>query len=147
CRDPWISRAVREVAGRTARGSGDAGECDLRLFGGRWGSYAELRAQVDTAFHALRDAGLEHTRDGSALRDLRFGGAPIPLERAYLGPREEAPRRNSSIRLARGYVMALDRRCPVEGCEGFSRGGAGERGSVVASSAPLPGVGEKQMKP
>lgn len=118
CRDPWIGRAVREVLGREARGSGDTGECDLRLFGGRWGSYEELRAQADTAFRALREAGLEHTSDGGALRDLRSRGAPIPLHAVHIGLPDRVPRGNTTLDLARGYVLVLDRRCPAGSAPG-----------------------------
>lgn len=112
CRDRWIGRAVLEATGRSARGTGDGGECDLELYGGRWGTYAELRAQADTAFTALRAAGLEYTPDGTALRDLSFGGDAIPLSAVYVGPVDRAPAVSWHIPLARRRVLALERQCP-----------------------------------
>lgn len=137
CRDPWISRAVREVAGRPARGQAYGGECDLELYGGRWASYAELRAQVAAAFRALARAGLAYAADGEALADLRFGGPAIPLERAYVGPAAKAPARNWRIPLTRGRVLALDRVCPQPAEEAS---GAGEGGEAAAPSVAGPAV-------
>lgn len=47
CRDPWVSQAVREVQGRPANGSGELGECNIKLYGnGSWSSYPDLLNKV-----------------------------------------------------------------------------------------------------
>jgi hypothetical protein len=52
CTDPWVSLAVSLVKTRgshvgRAAGSGNSGECDIKLYnGGRWGSYDELVGHV-----------------------------------------------------------------------------------------------------
>jgi hypothetical protein len=47
CRDPWVSQAVREVQGRPANGTGELGECNIKLYGnGSWSSYPDLLGKV-----------------------------------------------------------------------------------------------------
>jgi len=51
CADPWVSRAVLDVAGRPAQGRGGEGECDIRRYGGGvWNSYPDLVQKVRQAF-------------------------------------------------------------------------------------------------
>jgi alpha-tubulin suppressor-like RCC1 family protein len=51
CRDPWISQAVRETAGRRAIGSGDSGECMPALYGrGSWSGWQDLKLKVIAYF-------------------------------------------------------------------------------------------------
>ena len=51
CRDPWVTKAVTQVQGRTPNGSGDSGECDYRRYGGgKWSTYDDLVGKVRTAF-------------------------------------------------------------------------------------------------
>ena len=106
CADPWIDQAVAQTAGRAPRGAGDHGECDLRLYGARWASYAQLREQVGAALDALDAAGLEFTADGRGLIDRRTG-APAAL--SYLGPAEGAPAGAEGIALPRGYLLVAVR--------------------------------------
>lgn len=47
CRDPWVTQAITEVAGRAPNANGESGECNIYNFrGGQWGSYAELKRAV-----------------------------------------------------------------------------------------------------
>ncbi len=48
CSDEWITYAIWDVSGRTRnpKGKGESGECDPRLYGGSWKSYAQLRTAV-----------------------------------------------------------------------------------------------------
>lgn len=51
CRDPWVTKAVQQVTGRAANGSGESGECNIRRYGGgQWSSYDDLVGKVRIAF-------------------------------------------------------------------------------------------------
>lgn len=51
CRDPWVTKAVTQIQGRSPNGSGDNGECDYRRYGGgKWNSYDDLVAKVRVTF-------------------------------------------------------------------------------------------------
>ncbi|MDE2227802.1 MAG: hypothetical protein KGL11_02020 [Alphaproteobacteria bacterium] len=51
CKDAWVTQAVRQVTGRSPRGSGDNGECNIyRYGGGHWTDYNDLVAKVRFAF-------------------------------------------------------------------------------------------------
>lgn len=53
CRDVWVGQAVNEIIGRAARGSGDTGECNYKLYGGgKWSSYEDLKNKVRASFFA-----------------------------------------------------------------------------------------------
>ena len=50
CTDPWVTNAVRQVTGRDARGAGNAGECNIQLYGnGHWSNYNDLVGKVKLA--------------------------------------------------------------------------------------------------
>lgn len=54
CRDPWVTKAVSKVTGRTPKGFGDTGECNIRLYGGgQWGNYQDLVSKVEAAFSSF----------------------------------------------------------------------------------------------
>jgi hypothetical protein len=62
CADPWVSLAVSKVKGSRAAGSGNMGECDIKLYGGgQWGSYDELVRHVRS------------TRSELAAQNIQFG--------------------------------------------------------------------------
>ncbi len=47
CADPWVTQAVQEVTGRTPRGSGQTGECNIKNYNaGSWSSYSDLKTYV-----------------------------------------------------------------------------------------------------
>ena len=47
CRDPWINQIYREVAGRGPVGTGEVGECSIKLYNnGSWNNYNELKGYV-----------------------------------------------------------------------------------------------------
>lgn len=47
CKDPWVTRAITEIAGRAPVGQGDTEECDItRYGGGHWTTYADLVEKV-----------------------------------------------------------------------------------------------------
>ena len=47
CRDPWINQIYREVAGRGPVGTGEVGECSIKLYNnGSWNNYNELKRYV-----------------------------------------------------------------------------------------------------
>lgn len=50
CKDPWVTRAVRQVTGKPPRGQDDRGECNIRLYGSHWSSYEDLVKKVKEAF-------------------------------------------------------------------------------------------------
>ncbi len=110
CRDPWVSQAVREVAGREAIGSGETGECNIQLYGARWGSYAELKGYVAQARAALAEAGLEYVDGGRNMYDRTFSRKIAG--NAYAGPPANKPNvYNWTISLPSGNVMVIYRRC------------------------------------
>lgn len=47
CRDPWVTQAITEVAGRAPNASGESGECSIYNFnGGQWSDYTQLKRAV-----------------------------------------------------------------------------------------------------
>lgn len=47
CRDPWVTRAIKETIGRDPNGSGDTGECNYMNYGnGHWSDYEDLKRKV-----------------------------------------------------------------------------------------------------
>ncbi|HCM41879.1 MAG TPA: hypothetical protein PLY88_08335 [Candidatus Omnitrophota bacterium] len=47
CRDPWVTQAITEVAGRAPNASGESGECNIYNFnGGQWSDYTQLKRAV-----------------------------------------------------------------------------------------------------
>ena len=127
CRDPWVSQAVKEVQGRPAMGQGETGECNIQLYGGRWGSYAELKGYVQQSLASLKAAGLEYdSPPGLVLRDLKYF-VRMPAAGMYIGPRAAAPDKPWVIDLANGNVLAIDRRCRP----GYSAAGPGANSGCV----------------
>lgn len=127
CRDPWVSQAIKEVKGRTALGLGEGGECNIQLYGGRWGSYGELKGYVQQAFAALAKAGLEFQyAQGTVLRDITYF-AGYASAGQYIGPRGSAPRKEWMIDLPGGNVLAIDRRCRP----GYAAAGPGANSGCV----------------
>lgn len=58
CRDPWVSQAVREVQGRPANGTGELGECNIKLYGnGVWSSYPDLLSKVRARYPRMGGTG------------------------------------------------------------------------------------------
>lgn len=50
CNDPWVSKAVQEVTGSPAKGSGNNDQCNIMLYGnGHWSSYPDLLEKVKRA--------------------------------------------------------------------------------------------------
>lgn len=50
CKDPWVTKAVKEVLKRSPMGEGNSGECNIQKYGnGRWSSYNDLVAKVRAA--------------------------------------------------------------------------------------------------
>lgn len=59
CRDPWINRIYTEYFGRAARGHGEAGECNIGLYGnGSWSSFGDLAQKMGVTKEALERHGL-----------------------------------------------------------------------------------------
>ena len=57
CRDAWVSQGIKEIIGRSARRSGDTGECNTKLYGGgSWGNYEDLKAKIRASFFAGNSA-------------------------------------------------------------------------------------------
>ncbi len=78
CRDPWVSRAVREVTtemrrGREANGRHESGECNIHLYGGRWSSYGELKRYVSAVLRTLNNHEARFTADGAFYMDDDYG--------------------------------------------------------------------------
>lgn len=50
CADPWVTKAVKQVTGRDAQGSGNSGQCNISLYGGgHWSNYNDLVGKVTVA--------------------------------------------------------------------------------------------------
>ncbi len=114
CRDPWVSQAVKEVTGREALGAGELGECNIQLYGARWGSYAELKGYVEQAFTVLKKSKLEFDGKAGKLYDRMYYPAVYYPANTYVGARGGMPRdpqRNWVIDLPGGNVIAIQRPC------------------------------------
>ncbi len=78
CADPWINSAYAETFGRAPSGSGNAGECNVNVYGGgSWTSYDDLRLKVLNskvcADPWVGQAVLEANRSVGAVLDI-----PVP---------------------------------------------------------------------
>jgi hypothetical protein len=133
CRDPWVSQAVREVAGREPYGAGETGECNIQLYGARWGSYDELRNYVRQARSSMGAKGLSFRPGGNVISDAPMFSALVAAG-VYVGPRASAPAKPWMIDLPSGNVMALDRKCRP----GYTPTGPGNQGGCVRGSVPNP---------
>ena len=133
CRDPWVSQAVREVAGREPYGSGEIGECNIQLYGARWGSYDELKGYVRQARDTMARHKLSFRPGGNVIGDSNMYNA-IATAGVYFGPRDQAPRRDWIISLPSGNVMSLSRRCRP----GYTPAGGATTGCVAGGSIPRP---------
>lgn len=112
CRDPWVTELVKEVTGRPARGEGESGECNIRLYGASWSSRDDLRAKVRQSFNAMNAAGVSfETTRGTVFKDIRMN-VNIQASSIYVGPRGSAPAGKFYVDLPNGYAIAFTRaRC------------------------------------
>ena len=89
CRDPWVSRAVREVTaemrrGREANGRHESGECNIHLYGGRWSSYGELKGYVGAVLRALNNYEARFTTDGTFYMDDDYGNVEASADKVRI---------------------------------------------------------------
>lgn len=112
CRDPWVTELVKEVTGRAARGEGESGECNIKLYGASWSSRDDLRAKVSQTFAAMNAAGVSfETTRGTVFKDVRMN-VNIQASSVYVGPRGSAPSNKFYVDLPNGYAIAFTRaRC------------------------------------
>ena len=83
CADPWVSYAVSVAKSKPgfvgrAGGSGNSGECDIKLYnGGRWGSYDELVRHARATYASLVNQNVQFLPDGKVgVIDLARGLNP-----------------------------------------------------------------------
>jgi len=116
CRDPWVSKAVREVKGRAPIGKGEAGECNIKMYGASWSSYDDLKGKVQQTFKALDLAMVEFRDNGRFLYDRKYFGATFFLgnqgENLRVGPRGSYSGVNWHIDLPNVYQLVMTRKCP-----------------------------------
>ena len=112
CRDPWVTELVKEVTHREPRGSGESGECNVKLYGASWGSKDDLRAKVRQTFDAMRAAGVGFENiKGTVFADVKMN-VNIQASSIYVGPRSSAPAGKFYVDLPNGYAIAFTRaRC------------------------------------
>jgi hypothetical protein len=109
CSDASVTELVTEIARRAPRGSGDSGECNANLYGGRWSSEADLRGRVRRAFGAMQIAGLSfETAEGAVMKDLRTN-AEIDASAMFVGPRAMAPKGVYVVSMPGDYAIAFVR--------------------------------------
>lgn len=89
CRDPWVSRAIREVTaeqrrGREANGRHESGECNIHLYGGRWSSYAELKGYVSAVQRTLNNYEARFGTDGRLYMDDDYGNVEAPADKVRI---------------------------------------------------------------
>ena len=112
CRDPWVTELVKEVTRRDPLGAGEAGECNIKLYGASWSSKEDLRAKVRQTFSAMEKAGVRfEMQSGSVFKDVRMN-VNIQASSVYVGPRANAPQKTMYVDLPNGYAIAFNRpRC------------------------------------
>ncbi|HEX8210508.1 MAG TPA: hypothetical protein VF584_10065 [Longimicrobium sp.] len=89
CRDPWVSRAIREVTaemrrGREANGRHESGECNIHLYGGRWSSYGELKGYVSAVLRRLDNYEARFTADGTFYMDDDYGNIEASADKVRI---------------------------------------------------------------
>ena len=91
CRDPWVSRAIREATAeqprgraREANGRHESGECNIHLYGGRWSSYAELKGYVSAVLRTLNNYEARFTADGTLYMDDDYGNVQASADRVRI---------------------------------------------------------------
>ena len=111
CRDPWITELAPQVWGHPVRGSGETGECNIKLYGQNWGNKDQLRNQMQQARRALETAGIEfNAANPNMIIDIKYSTRML-LSGDNVGLKGSMPVKNWMIDLPNGYVFAVERRC------------------------------------